>query len=311
MNLKDLVDIGMKIYDCRRWINYRCVLVFLCRCYCNKKHVRVFQEFFGKTPLRRKFLHQHPKVFAQLSRQWLFRGSHISQRLNAAVTSWQYMEKVIPERVLEKIYVQEQDSWTLWEEVIEGKKLSLEVNFLDGEIKEGCLTVSLIWGGVTVYHINFWLTDSMPGCQERQELSACIGCHQGSRDGLGVNKLLTKKLYGCRPKNFVYLGFLYFLQAMGINKLYAVSNYGFYANNHFRKDRKLKVSYDEFWKSCHGALSSDKRFYVLPVQEFRKAQGDLPTKKRAVYRKRYELLDEVREFVQSSVLVARDKQEKI
>ncbi|MGM9539094.1 VirK/YbjX family protein [Anaerovibrio sp.] len=302
MKLRELAGVGTKIYDCRRWINYRCVLVFICRCYCNKKQVTRFQEFFAKTPLRRKFLHQHPKVFAQLSRQWLFRGSRIDQRLNAAVASWQYMEKMLPEYIMEKIYVQEQNRWTLWENVIEGKKLSLDVNFLDGEIKEGCLTVSLVWDGVTIYHINFWLRDSMP---DSHEMSACIGCHQGSRDGLEVNKLLTKKLYGCRPKNFVYLGFLYFLQAMGINKLSAVSNYGFYANNHFRRDRKLKVSYDEFWESCHGALSDDKRFYMLPVQEFRKAQGDLPTKKRAVYRKRYALLDEVMTAVRESVLAAR------
>ena len=98
---------------------------------------------------------------------------------------------------------------------------------------------------------------------------------------------------GCRPKNFIFIALQEFLKILNINKLYAVTNYGFYANNHIRLDRKLKVSYDEFWTECGGKPTDDKRFYELPLDQIRKTYEEIPTKKRAYYRKRYELLDEM------------------
>ena len=82
-------------------------------------------------------------------------------------------------------------------------------------------------------------------------------------------------------------------KALGLTHIYAVTNYGYYANNHVRRDRKLKTSFSDFWEESGGHPCEDRRFYELPMTEYRKAMEEVPAHKRNYYRKRYALLDEV------------------
>jgi len=82
-------------------------------------------------------------------------------------------------------------------------------------------------------------------------------------------------------------------KSLDINKIYAVSNKGYYANNHLRIDRKLKTSLDEFWEETGGKITIDYRFYELPVEEYRKSIDEIKTHKRSQYRNRFKKLDEV------------------
>ena len=152
------------------------------------------------------------------------------------------------------------------------------------------MTLFVRSGDRMVYHVNFWLWNN------DGKLDMYIGCHQGSKLGLEMNKMLTKEFFGYRPKNLIIYLARELAKFLGINKLYAVSDYGFYAQNHWgRRNRKLLVSYDDFWEECGGTLSEDKRFYELPINEHRKTIEELPPKKRAKYRKRFVFLDQLAE----------------
>ena len=68
--------------------------------------------------------------------------------------------------------------------------------------------------------------------------------------------------------------------------------------NHVRIDRKLKTSFTDFWDEVGGTPLKDKRFYELPLTEARKSPEEIPTRKRAVYRRRFTLLDEIDESIE-------------
>ena len=63
--------------------------------------------------------------------------------------------------------------------------------------------------------------------------------------------------------------------------------------NHIRRDRKLKTSFSDFGEEAGGNICADKRFYELPMTEYRKSIEEIPTRKRANYRRRFVLLDEI------------------
>ena len=157
------------------------------------------------------------------------------------------------------------------------------------------MTLALCLDGEFVYHINFWCA------QEGEKQVLYIGCHQGSKHGLEVNKELTKAFFGYRPKNFILYALRILAKELAVDELRAVSNYGFYANNHIRKNRKLLVSYDKFWKECGGEIMADQRFFTRPLIEPRKTMEEVPTRKRAVYRKRFAFLDALEEDLQKTL----------
>lgn len=292
----DLFTLGTKLYDCRRKINYRCVLVFMVRSMMHHGESKALQEFLQQTEMRKRFFAAHPQVFAQLTRQFFFRNSRAAERLTAITQTFQVIERSFSDKALEYLYLDEQKPLHLWEMPYgEEHTLSLEMFFRNGEIREGAMTLALCLDGEFVYHINFWCA------QEGEKQVLYIGCHQGSKHGLEVNKELTKAFFGYRPKNFILYALRILAKELAVDELRAVSNYGFYANNHIRKNRKLLVSYDKFWKECGGEIMADQRFFTLPLIEPRKTMEEVPTRKRAVYRKRFAFLDALEEDLQKTL----------
>ncbi len=72
-----------------------------------------------------------------------------------------------------------------------------------------------------------------------------------------------------------------------------------------RRDRKLKTDFGAFWEESGGKLCDDKRFYELPLTEYRKTMEEIPTRKRANYRKRFALLDEIDASIASNLRALR------
>lgn len=79
----------------------------------------------------------------------------------------------------------------------------------------------------------------------------------------------------------------------GVETIYAVSDEGFYANTHLIRIHRAKVAeLDPLWEESGGIVCSDKRFFKIPLEEYRKPIEEIKSQKRSQYRKRYELLDQ-------------------
>lgn len=277
--------IGRQIYDCRKKKNYRCVAVFMIRCMIHRKEVCELQEFFSASPQRQAFFISHPKLFMQLTRQFFYLHSHIYERLNLIRSSFSFAESHFTRPALDHIYSLNGSSLLLWSGRLLDEAACIRLFYNSSELREGLLTLGFYIKNRSIYHINFWIEN------HSGKPVFYIGCHQGSKSGLDINRKITKALYGYRPKNFILFAFRILAAKTGVSQIKAVSNKGFYACNHMRKDRKLKTSYDEFWEECGGRISSDFRFFDLPAEEPRKREEDIPARKRGLYRKRFESMD--------------------
>lgn len=128
-------------------------------------------------------------------------------------------------------------------------------------------------------------------------MSLWIGALQGSPGQTDTIRYLTKRFWGYRPKNLMMYALRTLSRELNLDHIYAVSNHGFYANNHLRLDRKLKTSLDEFWRETQGCRTSDERFYELPIGEPRKRIDEVPSHKRNLYKKRFILLRGIYETI--------------
>ena len=136
----------------------------------------------------------------------------------------------------------------------------------------------------------FWLAKDAGGAW-----ALWIGAMQGPNagDAKDVIKKLTKACHGFRTKNLILYAAQAVGRAMGVAHIYAVTNEGYYANNHIRIDRKLKTNFSDFWQEAGGRRTDDPRFDELPLTEARKTMEEVPTRKRALYRRRFVLMDEI------------------
>ena len=128
-----------------------------------------------------------------------------------------------------------------------------------------------------------------------------IGGLQGPRRGVtrDVIKQATRACHGLFPKRVLMEVIFQLVAQSNIRAIYAVSDEGhvFRALRYrLSKGRHFHASYDEFWQSIDGQPESPWR-WRLPLCLERKSLESIASKKRAEYRRRFQLLDQLTEQV--------------
>jgi uncharacterized protein VirK/YbjX len=172
-------------------------------------------------------------------------------------------------------------------------------------MREGELVLNLFQGELRIASIAFTL------CRTDTELCIFIGAVQGIHKGveselsLSIYRDLTKDFEGLRPRSFLIEVIKYIAINIGVEKIYAVGDgYRHHRHPYFgaHKALELAANYDVIWLE-HGATPSEREdFFEIPMILSRKPLDSIASKKRAMYRRRYELLDDTFKKIDSVLI---------
>jgi uncharacterized protein len=165
-------------------------------------------------------------------------------------------------------------------------------------LREGEIVLNLFIHDQRFYSIAFTL-----GVDAGQPL-VFVGALQGSNSeaAQGVYRDITHALHGMRPRDFLMVALKLLCAEFGIHRIWAVSGENRQHNSQYfgggHKDKVL-VSYDEVWLE-HGGTALDNGFFEIPTMVRYKDMSEIPTRKRATYRRRYQMLDKLALDIKSS-----------
>ena len=282
-------SLGKKIYNMANPREARRCVVFCARAMANRSRMRQIDDFFHQDAVLQQVADVCPFVYEQPTRAFFYNKSTFEERAALVEAHIRFLRNVLVEDVLLDLY--RHKSMPLWHgAACMEKELASFLLFEPGQRKEGLLSVMLRLGESALYQIIFWLNKAEDG-----EMAMWIGAMQGPNmeNAKDVVKQVTKACHAYRTKNLILYMAQAVARALGLKHIYAVSNEGYYANNHIRRDRKLKTDFGAFWEEAGGRKTEDTRFYELPLTLPRKTMEEVPTRKRAVYRRRFAMLDEV------------------
>ena len=286
--MQSLWTLGNKIYRIHVGREAHRLVVFLARGLLHHGKLKRLDAFFQSDPALQRIAEVYPYVYEQPTRAFFYKGSTFDERTALLKQHMQLLLEKLPTETVIGIY--DHQAPVLWQQDFDGEPLTLQLSFHAGQRKEGLLSTVLMWRGEAIYQMIFWLQRDAAGAP-----CAYIGAMQGPNmaDSREVIKRLTKLCFGYRTKNLILYVTQAVLRALGIQHIYAVTNEGYYANNHVRRDRKLKTSFSDFWLEAGGKKTADSRFDELPLTEPRKTIEEVKSQKRNLYRKRYALLDSI------------------
>lgn len=166
-------------------------------------------------------------------------------------------------------------------------------------LREGEIVLNLFVNDQRIYSIAFTL-----GVDTGQPL-VLVGALQGSSsEGVqGVYRDITHALHGMRPRDFLMVALKLLCGELGIHRIWAVSsdcrqhNSPYFGNSH---KKKVLVAYNEMWLE-HGGTELDNGFFEIPALYRRKDMSEIPTRKRATYRRRYQMLDKLALDIKSGI----------
>ncbi len=297
---------GRKIYGKRSWRETRRTFLHTMRSIRNKREIEDLENYFASYTPDSVLLDRQVGLYELMTRYFLFKNSTPQERLEAIINHFDYIQNIFTDEAIRSMYSIDKDNFlddvsrikrgfVVWQS--EELNMKAQLYYGAGQRKEGLLTLLLTLENQGVYHANFRF-----GKGFNRENVMWIGTIQGYKDGLANAKTATKKMFGYRPKNFIMYLLRMIAQQCGVEVIYAVSDEGFYANTHLVRGHRAKVAeLDSLWQESGGELSQDPRFYIVPLEEYRKPIEEIKSQKRSQYRKRYDLLDQYAEEVQENL----------
>lgn len=287
----NFIELGKKIYDLNNPREAHRFVVFVARCCLHPQKMQRVEEFFSQSEILKNVAENFPFFYEQVTRAFFYNKSKFDERIKLVEEHMNFLTQNLNENFLLKLYGGKEI--LLWKMPLDETfgEMRLVISMHGGQKKEGLASIVLLLADNTpVYQIMFWIAKD-----SAENFSMYIGALQGPNveSSKDLIKILTKKCHAYRTKNLILYAAQAVARVLDLKKIYAVTNYGYYANNHIRRDRKLKTSFSDFWQECGGTPTEDKRFFELPLLEKRKTFEEIPTQKRAVYRRRFALLDEI------------------
>ena len=132
---------------------------------------------------------------------------------------------------------------------------------------------------------------------KKEKWVCCVGCVQGHElKDMQASKIVQKGIFGLRPKSYTLIALQYICESIGCKEMYgtgdSIQSYRKKHAIHLPWAHKINFKYNEFWIES-GAEKSEDGWYQIPLIPIRRNIKDLKTSKRALYTRRYVMLDEL------------------
>ncbi|MBP2153008.1 VirK/YbjX family protein [Erwinia rhapontici] len=243
-------------------------------------------------PVMQDALHLQPTLPNKIHRPYLHLGLSAGQRVQVLSQHYRFVQQ-IPSQALRHAMLSSHPTTLASFSGKEGEHFQLTLTCNGRCEREGEVNMMLHGDGTLLAILTFVIVerDSLP--------VLLIGGIQGAHSDTPhtLIRSATKSCYGLFPKRVLLEGVSLLARGMGISAIQAVSDRGHTYRSlryRFKKKAVFVASYDEFWQSLDGTPLC-RRLWQLPLAFSQKTMEEIPSKKRAEYRRRYGLMESLSE----------------
>ncbi|WP_347989337.1 DUF535 family protein [Methylomonas sp. AM2-LC] len=230
-------------------------------------------------PILFRELAQRPKIREFIYRPYLNRYWTLEERLSAIENHYRLIAKNIPfldlasVECMELAYFKESDG-----------VLRVIIDRPEWMRREGELGLSFFWGIDRIYTVMFIFAG------DAANMKILVGNIQGDcRDRANVYKKLTKNFHGMRPRDFLIQVLKIVGGILNRNEILGVSDKAHRNSHWFSRAKKIAI-YDSMWQEQNG-FRNKSGFFSMGTGIEKRNERDIPARKRALYRRRYQFLE--------------------
>lgn len=229
-----------------------------------------------------KFL---PDIFNKPFRAYMYCNIKTTDKFKYLNSHYNYILNNFKKEAIENIYLTNNISLIKFNLEDIGE-IDIKLCYIGSLGKEGEMTLLLELNKKDLYSIAF----SFFEFQNSKEL-IIAGIQSRSDVDTEIIKQLTKKMHGVRPRNYLFFIIRQICEILSIQSIKAIRTDFHVANcSHVNKTGKFMADYDLYWEEENGI--KEEIFYTLSTIESRKSMEEIASKKRSMYNKRFNMLDE-------------------
>lgn len=257
-----------------------------------------------EAPALRPMLARQPLLAAKIQHRYVLDGCDTAARLGLASGHFDAFLRRVPRPLVAAIY----SPAGLRLAAIETPpgRYELRLLHLPHCWQEGEISIGLFEDSAPIASTTFILGDAAefsPSLRAHQR-ALLIGGIQGLHgdDGQDAFRRATKAMLGLRPFSLLVHAARAVAGSVGATRLLAVADAG-HALRYKRGKGRIRLSYDAIWRD-HGAGALDARVFELGLATAHRDLADIPSQKRAQYRRRYALMDSVDAEIRGALAAA-------
>lgn len=251
--------------------------------YCHQE-IQTLMQFLNKHTMWQALFDDYKFRFNTVLSKFCDKRFDKKERLEAILENFALFESHFSKNFCQKLL--DKKEIILWKQ--DDIRITLNLNQIDPP--EGFFALGLHYQEQWVYNASFTLLNP-----QTLLIASLQGTNQPNAQEL--IKQVTKKLHGIRPMYMMVYLFKLFA------KYHQLSLQGIAHKNQakyrFNDNTRLLFNYDEFWKENGGSLNQ-AGYWLLNNDIERKSLDEIPSKKRSMYRKRYEMMDEIAVKIKST-----------
>lgn len=280
------------------WKERKFRLKFLLRSLLMPLSTHKLLKLLTEHPHYEKLLLAQPRLPCRLHRPYL--SNRLSRRDGVQAITYHY--QIINEVLKKSAFIQHLNNSLCLAEFHGKDNSTFHLNFVSSHKldREGEASLVLRNGeGDMLCEMTFTI------CEREALRALMIGGVQGPNGENAQEKvhLATKSIYGIFPKKLVFEALVTIAKICNITSIVAVSNetHVYRSLRYHSRQKKIHASYSSFWEMMGGVLSKEG-YYELQCGNTRKDIESIPSKKRAEYRRRFHLIDDMNNKINNTLI---------
>ncbi|MBC7786207.1 MAG: DUF535 family protein [Methylophilaceae bacterium] len=267
-----------------------------------RKQISLMHTFFTQT-INTPVAKYNPRVYGKIFQPYIFCGLSMQKKMQYLMGHYHYLQNNFSKDFIRIIYLDQSSNLRLGKiDYDENKTLSVMLyKPSPGFMKEGELSLMLMDDAtqISVFSSTFIFN------KENNITRIIIGRIQGvpSRYEHGdvLIKELTKKMHGLRPSALIMFIFQCISSSLTINEIWATSTESHISRcSNLKRRNEFKMNYDQYWEEF-GGIKSSEQHYNLPVAYQPKALTEIKSNKRAMYNRRFNMLNQLQSELMASL----------
>ncbi len=253
-------------------------------CMIHKRNINEIVDYINQNESLVDYAKSKKEFPRALLKDYVSKGKSAHLRVRAMMADLNFATQHLPDTSdkSELILASIQDRFTI----------KLKINHLN--CVEGVLQLGIYEGNKRLYIVSFSL-----GYE-----NLLIGSIQGANDEMSKKliKLATKAMFGLRPQQLMIWLMLELADILQFDKVEAISidNHPLMKRRYKRKNKQLFIAdYQQIWSSYNGKRLPNVNWEIPPMTL--KSLEEVASKKRSMYRKRYAMLDDIRDSMMSAL----------
>ncbi|MDB5896946.1 MAG: hypothetical protein JWP41_548 [Ramlibacter sp.] len=259
------------------------VIVHCGVCYLFSVYLRVKLFLSPTNPLLQREHTEFTRLRQFIFRPYIHSGWTMAQRIEAIERHYRLVADSVT-----FLQLSNREVITLAEIPMLGSSLRITVDRPGWMRGEGELAVSLF------YDIDRIYTAMIAVGGTPASVKLIVGNLQGDgRRRAELYKELTKALHGMRPRDFVVRVVQLCAGELGCTEVLGISDKA-HRSAHWLTRAGKQSTYDDVWQENGGVLQDSTGFYSLPVGLRKRPDPEIPARKRALYQRRHNFMEQLR-----------------